>query len=51
MCEARDLPAVRIGVSDPDSNSVEVQGQFEVSLEELRATSEAVLPRLFGGQE
>jgi phosphoribosylformylglycinamidine synthase len=51
MCEARDLPAARIGVSDPESKSVEVQGLFEVSLAELRATSEAVLPRLFGGQE
>jgi phosphoribosylformylglycinamidine synthase len=51
MCEARKLPAVRIGVSDPDSKSVEVQGLFEVSLAELRGTSESVLPRLFGGQE
>lgn len=48
MCEARALPCTRIGVSDPDSNSIEVQGLFEVSLEELRATSEGVLPSLFG---
>jgi phosphoribosylformylglycinamidine synthase subunit PurL len=27
---------------------VEVQGLFTVSLAELRATSEAVLPRIFG---
>ena len=46
MCEARGLPATRIGVSDGDS--VEVQGQFSVTLEELRSTSEGVLPRLFG---
>jgi phosphoribosylformylglycinamidine synthase len=48
MCEARGLPATRIGVSDDGSDSVEVQGQFSVTLEELRSTSEGVLPRLFG---
>ncbi|VEG57858.1 phosphoribosylformylglycinamidine synthase II [Mycolicibacterium aurum] len=52
MCEARGLPATRIGVVDqgPDGGepSVEVQGQFTVTLEELRRTSEGVLPRLFG---
>jgi phosphoribosylformylglycinamidine synthase len=48
MCEARGLPAVRIGVVDQASDAVEVQGLFTVSLAELRGTSEAVLPRLFG---
>jgi phosphoribosylformylglycinamidine synthase len=48
MCEARGLPAVRIGVADSDSDAVEFQGLFTVSLAELRATSDAVLPRLFG---
>lgn len=48
MCEARSLPATRIGVSDPGSDSVEVQGLFTVTLEELRTTSEKVLPGLFG---
>ncbi|KAA0109229.1 phosphoribosylformylglycinamidine synthase subunit PurL [Mycolicibacterium sp. P1-5] len=48
MCEARGLPATRIGVSDPGSESVEVQGLFTVTLQELRATSEKVLPGLFG---
>jgi phosphoribosylformylglycinamidine synthase len=48
MCEARGLPATRIGVSDPGSDSVEVQGLFTVTLQELRATSEKVLPGLFG---
>ncbi len=48
MCEARGLPAVRIGVVDQASGAVEVQGLFTVSLAELRETSEAVLPRLFG---
>ena len=48
MCEARGLPATRIGVSDTESDSVEVQGLFAVTLEELRSTSEGVLPGLFG---
>jgi phosphoribosylformylglycinamidine synthase subunit PurL len=47
MCEARGLPAVRIGVVDQGSESLEFQGLFTVSLAELRATSEAVLPRFF----
>lgn len=48
MCEARGLPVIRIGVVDQASDAVEVQGQFSVPLAELRATSEAVLPGLFG---
>ncbi|MCV7346718.1 phosphoribosylformylglycinamidine synthase subunit PurL [Mycolicibacterium rhodesiae] len=48
MCEARGLPVTRIGVSDPGSDSVDVQGLFTVTLAELRATSEKVLPGLFG---
>ncbi|MDT5337629.1 MAG: phosphoribosylformylglycinamidine synthase subunit PurL, partial [Mycobacterium sp.] len=48
MCEARGLPAERIGVVDEGSTSIEVQGQFTVSLDELRRTSEGVLPGLFG---
>jgi phosphoribosylformylglycinamidine synthase len=46
MCEARGLPATRIGVVDQGSDAVEVQGLFTVSLEELRNTSEAVLAAL-----
>ncbi|AMT69651.1 phosphoribosylformylglycinamidine synthase subunit PurL [Mycobacteroides immunogenum] len=48
MCEARQLPAVRIGVVDQGSDSVEVQGQFSVALTELREVHEGVLPGLFG---
>ena len=48
MCEARGLPVLRIGVADQGSDAVEVQGLFTVPLAELRATSEAVLPRFFG---
>jgi phosphoribosylformylglycinamidine synthase len=48
LCEVRGLPAERIGVVDPASDAVEVQGLFTVSLAELRGTSERVLPALFG---
>jgi phosphoribosylformylglycinamidine synthase len=48
LCEARGLPATRIGVVDQGSDALEVQGLFAVSLEELRATYEGVLPGLFG---
>jgi phosphoribosylformylglycinamidine synthase subunit PurL len=48
MCEARGLPVTRIGVVDQDSDSIEIEDLFAVSLAELRATSEAVLPRFFG---
>ncbi|ETZ97774.1 AIR synthase related, N-terminal domain protein [Mycobacterium kansasii 824] len=48
MCEARGLPAVRIGVVDQASEVIEFHGLFTVSLAELRQTSEAVLPRFFG---
>jgi phosphoribosylformylglycinamidine synthase len=52
MCEARGLPAARIGVVDEgpgdEEASVDVQGQFSISLSELRSTSEGVLRRLFG---
>jgi phosphoribosylformylglycinamidine synthase len=48
MCEARGLPATRIGVSDSGSDVIEIQDLFTVTLEELRRTSEGVLPGLFG---
>jgi phosphoribosylformylglycinamidine synthase len=48
VCEARGLPATRIGVVDEGSESIEVQDQFTIGLNELRSTSEGVLPGLFG---
>jgi phosphoribosylformylglycinamidine synthase len=46
MCEARGLPATRIGVVDQGSDAVEIQGLFTISLAELRSTSEGVLAAL-----
>ncbi|MGY4098493.1 phosphoribosylformylglycinamidine synthase subunit PurL [Nocardia sp. R16R-3T] len=48
MCAARELPWVRIGVVDQGSDSVEVQGQFSITLHDLREAHEGTLPRLFG---
>ncbi|MCP2291861.1 phosphoribosylformylglycinamidine synthase subunit II [Nocardia amikacinitolerans] len=48
MCDARELPWVRIGVVDQGSDSVEVQGQFSVTMAELRDAYEGTLPKLFG---
>ena len=42
------LLTTRIGVVDQGSDSVEVQGQFTVSLAELRAIYESALRELFG---
>lgn len=48
MCDARGLPWARIGVVDQGSDSVEVQGQFSITLDELRTAFEGTLPALFG---
>ncbi|WP_434617177.1 phosphoribosylformylglycinamidine synthase subunit PurL [Arthrobacter sp. A5] len=47
MCTARAFPAIRIGIVDAQSGSLEVQGQFELSLHELREAHEGTLPRYF----
>jgi phosphoribosylformylglycinamidine synthase len=50
LCEGRNSPVLRIGVTDqagPDA-ALEVQGLFTVPASELRATSSATLPAAFG---
>jgi phosphoribosylformylglycinamidine synthase subunit PurL len=46
MCVARGLPVARVGVVD--GAALEVQGQFTVELEELRAVHTAPFRKLFG---
>jgi phosphoribosylformylglycinamidine synthase subunit PurL len=46
MCGARGLPAARIGVVD--GTSLDVQGEFSLSLEELRSVHESAIPALIG---
>jgi phosphoribosylformylglycinamidine synthase len=49
MCASRGLPNSRIGVIDRASAQLEVQGQFAVSLDALRAAWTSTLPSRFEG--
>ncbi|GAA2233888.1 phosphoribosylformylglycinamidine synthase subunit PurL [Herbiconiux moechotypicola] len=48
LCEGRGVPALRIGVTDAESGSLDVQGLFEVPLAELAGTHRSTLPEHFG---
>jgi phosphoribosylformylglycinamidine synthase II len=50
LCEARNYPVLRIGVTDGTGAdaALEVQGQFTVSVAEIRERSAATLPKYFG---
>ena len=48
MLTAQNIPHTRIGVTDTDSGTFEVQDQFSLSTDELRAAHEGTLPALFG---
>ena len=50
LCEARNYPVLRIGVTDQrgEDAKLDVQGQFVVSVEELRQRSNETLPKYFG---
>ncbi|HWC79069.1 MAG TPA: phosphoribosylformylglycinamidine synthase subunit PurL [Pseudonocardiaceae bacterium] len=47
MCSARQLPWVRIGVVDKESDAVEIQDVATLGLAELRSAWEGTLPALF----
>ena len=47
-CAQRSLPCTRIGVVDVLSPALEVAGQFDVPLTELRGAWSAPLRTLFG---
>jgi phosphoribosylformylglycinamidine synthase len=49
LCTERGVPWEGVGVTDPTLPALEVQGQFQIELAELRAAHTATLPRLFGG--
>ena len=49
MCTARGQVHARIGVVDDETDGLDVQGQFTVSLADLRAAHTATLPAVFGG--
>jgi len=46
LCEGRGIPALRIGVTD--GTTLEVQDQFTLSIDELRATHRGTLAQHFG---
>ncbi|MEH3089616.1 MAG: phosphoribosylformylglycinamidine synthase subunit PurL [Microbacterium arborescens] len=51
LCEGRDYPVIRIGVTDAAEgveSTLDVQGLFTVPVAEIRATSRATLPAAFG---
>jgi phosphoribosylformylglycinamidine synthase II len=51
LCEGRDFPVLRIGVTDAELGTqpvLEVQDQFTVGLEELQHTHRSTLPEHFG---
>ncbi|MDN8549776.1 phosphoribosylformylglycinamidine synthase subunit PurL [Microbacterium sp. NM3R9] len=51
LCEGRDYPVLRIGVTDAAEgveSVLDVQGLFSVPVAEIRATSRATLPAAFG---
>ncbi|MEU4738977.1 phosphoribosylformylglycinamidine synthase subunit PurL [Actinosynnema sp. NPDC023658] len=47
MCTARGLPWRKVGVVDPESDALEVQGLGSLPLAELREAWEGTLPALF----
>lgn len=48
MTTARNFPVLRLGVVDAAATSLEIQGQFDLDLAELREAHEATLPKYFG---
>jgi phosphoribosylformylglycinamidine synthase len=51
LCDGRSYPVLRIGVTDASpagESELEVQGQFTVSLDDLRTASQDTLPAAFG---
>jgi phosphoribosylformylglycinamidine synthase len=48
LCEGRNLPVLRIGVTDKESVALEIQGIFTVGLSELRKQNGETLPKRFG---
>ena len=47
LCEGRGYPVLRVGVTDTEG-ALEVQGLFDIPLDELRSTSRGTLAEHFG---
>jgi phosphoribosylformylglycinamidine synthase subunit PurL len=48
LCEARGVPVLRIGVTDQESEALNIQGIAEISLNDVRSGWAKTLPELFG---
>lgn len=48
LCEGRDYPVMRIGVTDSEGDKLEVQDVFTVPIAEIRERSQTTLPAAFG---
>ncbi len=48
LCEGRNYPVARIGVTDSEGAKLEVQDVFTVPIAEIRERSQATLPAAFG---
>jgi phosphoribosylformylglycinamidine synthase len=48
LCEGRDVPVLRVGVTDKRSGELEVQGLFAVRIDEMRRTHRSPLTARFG---
>jgi len=48
MCTMRSYPFTRIGVVDAENRALDVQSEFGIGLDELRAAHEGTLPKHFG---
>jgi phosphoribosylformylglycinamidine synthase subunit PurL len=48
LCEARGVPVLRIGVTDKESEALNIQGIAEIPLNDVRAGWASTLPALFG---
>ena len=47
LCEARGVPVLRIGVTDKESQSVEIQNVANLNLDDIRASWAGALPALY----
>lgn len=48
MCTARNFPTIRIGVVDTENRALDVQGYFNLPIDQLREAHEGTLPKHFG---
>ncbi|MCY7289922.1 MAG: hypothetical protein LH624_17185, partial [Cryobacterium sp.] len=48
LCEGRDVPVLRIGVSDAEVDGLQVQDRFSLTREQLRHAHRDTLPAHFG---